>query len=58
MVPNVAALNTLMTSDSNAYNYVSTIMGWFDKMQGITSVTDSHPFFIPLGSNPGQYCAD
>ncbi len=58
VVPNVTSLDALMTSDSNAYDYVSTIMGWFDKMEGITSVTDSHPFFIPLGPNPVQYCSN
>lgn len=58
VVPNAAALASLMTSDSNAYAYVSTIMGWFDKMQGIAAVTDSHPLFLPLKPNPLQYCSN
>ncbi len=58
VVANVTALNALMTSDSNAYNYVSTIMGWFDKMLMITSVADTSPFFITLAPNTVQYCAN
>jgi hypothetical protein len=58
VVANVTALNALMTSDSNAYNYVSTIMGWFDKMLMITSVDDTSPFFITLAPNTVQYCSN
>jgi hypothetical protein len=54
----VRALDALMTSDSTAYNYVSTIMGLFDKMLMINSVNDTSPFFITLAPNTVQYCAN
>ena len=58
VVANVTALDALMTSDSNAYSYVSTIMGWFDKMLMINSVDDTSPFLITLAPNTVQYCAN
>jgi hypothetical protein len=45
----------LMTSDSNAYDYVHQIMTWFNTMVG--TVSGTHPFFIPLAPDAVQYCA-
>jgi hypothetical protein len=56
VVADMAALSALQTSDNNAYSYVTTIMGWFDKMVG--TVSGTHPFFIPLAPQVIQYCAD
>jgi hypothetical protein len=56
VVADMSALTALMTSDSNAYSYVTTIKGWFDKMVG--AVSGTHPFFIPLAPSTAQYCAN
>jgi hypothetical protein len=55
VLANLAALNALQTSDSNAYNYITQIRTWFDTMMGGSPTPD--PFFITLSPMPSQYCA-
>ena len=56
VLANLSALNALQTTDNNAYNYITTIRGWFDTMMGGSSPTPD-PFFITLSPMPAQYCA-
>jgi hypothetical protein len=56
VIADIDALTALMSSDSNAYNYITQIKSWFDSMVG--TVSGTHPFFITLVPNPSQYCAD
>jgi hypothetical protein len=54
VIPNMAGVNALQTTNNGAYKYVTEIKTQFDSMIG--PVTGTHPFFLKLVPNPTQYC--
>ncbi len=53
VILNMSGLSALQGSDPGAYEYITTIKGWFDAM--IPPVA-AHPFFVKLAPNSVQYC--
>jgi hypothetical protein len=54
VVADMNGVKALQSTDSTAYQYVTTIKTWFDAMIG--PVSGTHPFFIKLAPNSTQYC--
>ncbi|CAN5921270.1 hypothetical protein BH11MYX4_BH11MYX4_44880 [soil metagenome] len=54
VIPNMAGLNALQTTNNGAYQYVTQIKSQFDGMVG--AVSGTHPFFLTLVPNKTQYC--
>ena len=54
VIPNMAGVNALQTSDNNAYQYITQIKTSFDTMVG--AVAGTHPFFVTLNPDTAMYC--